>query len=137
MEGIRILSVYCQVLCDKKKREDVFDYFRNKKYNIYCLQDTHFTQNEENAIEVLWGYKCFHSTQTSNSRGVSILFNNNFDMEGNYVALDVVIETHKLTLISLSMDQILTPQTFMNKFQLLLMILETLHALFVEISTLF
>lgn len=81
MEEISILPVYCQVLCDKKKREDVFDYFRNKKYNIYCLQDTHFTPNEENAIEVLWGYKFFHSTQTSNSRGVSILFNNNFEFK--------------------------------------------------------
>jgi hypothetical protein len=48
----------------------------------------------------MWGFDCFFSSFSSNSRGVSILFNNNFeyeilkekrDLNGNYLALDVVI----------------------------------------------
>jgi hypothetical protein len=58
----------------------------------------------------MWGFDCFFSSFSSNSRGVSILFNNNFeyevlkekrDLNGNYLALDVVIDKQKLTLLSL------------------------------------
>jgi hypothetical protein len=58
----------------------------------------------------MWGFDCFFSSFSSNSRGVSILFNNNFeyevlkekrDLKGNYLALDDVIDKQKLTFLSL------------------------------------
>ena len=33
-----------------------FSYFRNNNYNIYCLQDTHFTEDREEFIRNEWGY---------------------------------------------------------------------------------
>jgi hypothetical protein len=63
--------------------------------------DTHFTSEIESSIRSMWGFDCFFSSFSSNSRGVSILFNNNFeyevlkekrDLNGNYLALDVVID---------------------------------------------
>ena len=110
MEGIRILSVNCQGLGNIGKRRDIFDYLCKKNFNIYCLQDTHFTEAQETQIQDMWGYNCYFSSYTSNARGVCILFNNNFefiihrkksDINGNYLALDISIEHQRLTLINL------------------------------------
>ena len=79
--SISIVSVNCQGLNNKQKRRDVFHYLRNKKYNIYFLQDTHFEEKTEQYILSEWGYKGFFSSYTSNSRGVGILFNNNFEFK--------------------------------------------------------
>ena len=110
MEGIRILTLNCQGLGDRKKRKDVFSYLRCKKYNIFCIQDTHFTPEIENIVRAEWGYECHFSSLSSNSRGVAILFNNNFEYkvirekkerDGNFLALDLEIENNRLTLITL------------------------------------
>jgi len=52
----------------------------------------------------------FFSLLSLNSKGVAILFNNNFefkilnetkDINGNYLVLDVIVEKERLTLVSL------------------------------------
>lgn len=106
MDNLKILSINCRGLSDKKKRKDVFDYLRKKKCSIYCLQDTHFTNSELNFIRSQWGYDIYISAGTSESRGVAILFSNNFeykvlsekhDQKGNMLILEVEIEK-KLTV---------------------------------------
>ena len=52
-----------------------------KKCNIYFLQDTHFEKKLEPYIRAEWGVECIFSSHNSQSRGVAILFNNNFDFE--------------------------------------------------------
>ncbi len=98
---IKIISLNCRGLRDSYKRKDMFDYLHSKNYNIYCLQDTHFTEEDENIIRSQWGYDCYISPGRSNARGVAVLFNNNFehkvlkkkqDAEGNYIMLNVEIE---------------------------------------------
>ena len=94
MESLTILSQNCQGLNDQRKRRDVFHYLRQKKHNIYLLQDTHFSLNSEAYVRSEWGYNCHFASKNSQSRGVAILFNNNFeykikkvykDPEGNYI----------------------------------------------------
>ena len=102
MSSIRIASMNCRGLGDLNKRRDVFNYLKQKPYSICCLQDTHFTaKKEENFIRSMWGFETYISPGTSDSRGVAILFNNNFEFEiisetkdkhGNYIALNVQIE---------------------------------------------
>lgn len=107
---IQIVSSNCQGLNSKEKRRDVFNYLKTKGCNIYCLQDTHFTNNDEPFIKNLWGGECIFNSYSSNQRGVAILFNNNFeykiyrtkkDNEGNLLGIDVEIEAKRLTLITL------------------------------------
>lgn len=83
---------------------------KNKHYNIFCLQDTHFTPELENIIRAEWGYDCYFNSFRSNARGVAILLNNNFEVKvlqvkrelsGNFLALDMRIEGRKVTLITL------------------------------------
>ena len=76
---ISVVSVNCQGLNGKQKRRDVFHFLKNKNYNIYLLQDTHLEDKIEHYVSAEWGYKAFFSSHASNSRGVAILFNNNFE----------------------------------------------------------
>jgi len=107
--SIKILSVNCQGLGNMEKRKDVFSYLRQKNYNIYCLQDTHFTKEMELIIRSQWGFDCIFNSYSSNSRGTAILFNNNFeykvidsvkDNEGNLLCVNIIIESYKLSLIN-------------------------------------
>ena len=110
MDKITICSVNCQGLGNPSKRRDVFNYLRNSNYSILCLQDTHFTKDIEKIIKSEWGYKVYFSSFSSQSRGVAILFKNNFefivhsfynDQKGNMIILDIEISKHRITLVNL------------------------------------
>ena len=70
------------------------------EWPIYCLQDVHFTKDQEQIIKKQWGYdQCYMTTYKSNARGTATLFNNNFEFQvvdniidnesGNYVVTHV------------------------------------------------
>ena len=40
------------------KRTDIFDFLRNTDCDIYCLQETYFTDTEERSILDLWNGEC-------------------------------------------------------------------------------
>ena len=105
-ENIRIMSLNCRGLGNTQKRKDVLNYLRQKKFSIYCLQDTHFTKDIENRIRSEWGYKTYFSHGKSDARGVCILMNNNFehrvldekaDEDGNFLVLKLELEK-KITM---------------------------------------
>ena len=107
---VKVVSMNCQGLADPRKRRDVFHYLREKSYSIYLLQDTHFDPKLENCIRAEWGYKCYFASYNSNSRGVSILFNNNFefsvnkvykDIAGNYIFATVRMMDKEFVIVSL------------------------------------
>ena len=109
-DSIVIVSMNCQGLGGKDKRKDVLNYLKKNKYSIYCLQDTHFTEKEENYIRTQWGFECYFSSYNSQSRGTAIFFNNNFeyklhkikrDIQGNKIVLDLTIANKKTTLINI------------------------------------
>lgn len=110
MAGVKIISINCQGLHDYKKRKDVFQFYRQQKCNILCLQDTHFTEDMENDITNEWGYTAYFNSFSSQSRGVAILFNNNFDFivhrktsydTGNFLAPGLTIENSRISLITI------------------------------------
>ena len=83
---------------------------RTKNYSIICLVDTHFSKDRERRITSEWGYKSYFSSFTTQSRGVAIFFNNNFefkvhsfynDHNGNMLVLDIEIDEHKITLATI------------------------------------
>ncbi|MEM6816943.1 MAG: reverse transcriptase domain-containing protein, partial [Bacteroidota bacterium] len=106
-----------------KKRRDVLHYIRSKKASIICLQDTHFTSELAKTVDIEWGYKSFHSTFASNSRGTTILFNNNFEFKvlnhvedtyGNYLILDIKIDDKRLTIANIYAPNKDSPEFFEN-----------------------
>jgi exonuclease III len=88
MSNIKIVSCNVQGLNNFQKRRDVFQFLRQKKYSICLLQDTHFETKLEKQIRAEWGYECFFASFSSQSRGVAILFNNNFDFKITKVIKD-------------------------------------------------
>ena len=110
MDKIKIISLNCRGINCLKKRRDVFNYIRAKNYSIICLQDTHITSSIENIVESEWGYKTIYSSYKSNSRGVALLFKNNFefvvhntyrDQSGNIILIDLSITDQRLTLVNI------------------------------------
>lgn len=109
-DHLTFVSMNVQGLGDGKKRRDVLNYLRGKKYNVYFLQDTHFTDKEINYIRSQWGYECYFSNFNSQSRGVAIFINNNFDFKfkglekdnlGNLLILHACVMSKDLTMICL------------------------------------
>lgn len=118
---LKVLTLNCQGLNDFNKRKDVFKNLRMKNYNIYFLQDTHFNEKEEILIQSQWGSKAFFNSYKTNSRGVAILLNNNFeykvhnvhkDDSGNYLILDTTIENMNLLLVNIYGPNLDTPNFY-------------------------
>ncbi|ESO92980.1 hypothetical protein LOTGIDRAFT_119738 [Lottia gigantea] len=78
---ISIITINCQGIGSPEKRKDVIQYYKQKNFNILCLQDNHFNEKDENKIEIKWGFKCISNSFSSNSRGVAILINNNIEFK--------------------------------------------------------
>lgn len=110
MPSLKIGSCNCQGLADFQKRRDVFQHLRQLKFNIYFIQDSHFKPSLEKQIRAEWGYECFFASNTSQSRGVAILFNSNFDFKiqktikdpnGNFLILNLKTMNNDLTLVNI------------------------------------
>ena len=110
MAELKILSFNVQGLGGIKKQKDVFNYLQNKNFDIVCLQDTHFTSDQEKHIRNRWEGSCFFSAAPqSNARGVAIFFgkkvdykihNQKQDENGNLLILDLTISNKRLSLIN-------------------------------------
>ena len=109
MSSVKIGSLNCRGLADEVKRKDFFLRCKNK-YDISVLIDTHCKKEKENQWRQEWGYTCYFSSHTGNSRGIAVLFNNTFqfkvhdeikDKEGNFLIFDVTIQECRMTLVAL------------------------------------
>lgn len=126
MDELKILTYNAQGLGGISKRTDVLDYLKNMNFDIYCLQDTHFTESDEKLIRNLWDNDCIFSNFRSNARGVAILFNKNLnynihnqisDNLGNYIILDISIHNQHFSLINIYGPNTDNPKFFQEIFQ--------------------
>ena len=109
---VRVLSYNTQGLQGIEKRVDIFEYLKNMRQDIYCLQDTHFIkENEINVIDQWGNNYCIFSNFKSNAHGVAIFFNKDLDYKihrkiidenGNFIILDLNVHNQRLSLINLS-----------------------------------
>lgn len=122
-EPVTFISLNVCGLSSPEKRKDVLNFLKQKRYSIYFLQDTHFIKKEENYIRTQWGFECFFSSFNSQSRGVAILFNNNFeytlhkvhpDEAGNRLIIEISIQGKKFTLINIYGPNKDTPEFYEN-----------------------
>ena len=106
-ESVKVLSANCQGLRNYQKRSDILQYFRETNASIVCLQDTHLLKSDIPSVKQIWNYCYLHGTKT-NSRGVAILLNNNFEHEviehnedGKYLQLILRCSSIKINLINI------------------------------------
>ena len=110
MSNLTIAALNCQGLGDYKKRRDVFQYLKQKRFDIYFLEDTHFDVKLERQIRSEWGYQCCFSSYSTQARGVAILFNSTFDFKinnvlkddsGNYLVVNLTTMEKTITLVNI------------------------------------
>ena len=108
--NIKLTSMNCQGLRDRKKCTDVLKYLKDLDSEIYCLQDTHWLTEDKRFVKTIWEGECFLNGQKSNSRGVAILFKKNFeykvtslkvDNNGNFITVLVTINELTFRLINI------------------------------------
>ena len=121
-----LLSANCQGLRTYEKRNDVLSYFKDTNASIVCLQDTHLLESDISSVKNIWP-ECYLNGVKSNSRGVIILVNNNFehevldiskDEEGNMLQLLIDCGTFKLNLINIYAPNKDDPNFFIKLKQL-------------------
>ena len=109
-DNIKVLSANCQGLQNIKKRIDVLLYYKETNANIVCLQDTHLIDDDIMAVKALWSNDVYINGGKTNSCGVAILLNNNFEYEvlscnkdknGNYLNLLMKLTSMKINLVTL------------------------------------
>ena len=110
----------------QKKRKEVFNLLREKKMNVCMLQETHFTKENENIIEAEWEFKCIFSNCSSQSCGVALPFNNNFqfvikntvcDENGQYVICELELSNERIIVTNfygLNTDNTLLLESFID-----------------------
>lgn len=125
MVDLKILSYNTQGLQTLQKRVDVFEYLKDRKCQIYCLQDTHFAKENEANIIDQWDSNCIFSNYKSNARGVAILFGKDLDYKvnrkiidenGNYIIIDITVTGKRFTLVNLYGPNVDDPKFFQNIF---------------------
>ena len=107
---LKILSANCQGIRDKRKCYDVINYMKESYPNIICIQDTHLLKDEADEMRTLSDCECYLSGFSTNSRGVAVLNSDNFeckivnseiDENGNYVCLDLELQSFSVRLINI------------------------------------
>ena len=104
---LQIASLNVRRIGNNAKRREVFNWLRKKKFSIYMLQEVHCSENTTDSWTSEWGYKALFSCCSSSKAGVSILFNNNFnlnviktlqDPNGRFIICDIEADGKLLTL---------------------------------------
>ena len=108
--SIVVLSANCQGLRNNEKCYDVISYMKQKQPHIVCLQDTHWMEVDKNRIKHIWENEIFICEGRTNSRGVAIFLNSNFeykvlssdrDKNGNYLGLLLTFSTMTVYLLTI------------------------------------
>ena len=100
MSSVKICSLNCRGLRNLQKRRDVFNFLREKKASIYCLQDTHLLNSDDASVHTQWGFDSILCQGKNDARGVMNLFLNNFeykllrtkkDDKGNLLVVEIEV----------------------------------------------
>ena len=127
-DDLCVLSANCQGLGDLEKRTDVLNYFNNCSANILCLQDTHWTDKLENALQREWEGDIAYSGLKSNARGVAILIKHNFeykilnthlDHSGNLMTISIETNNTSIKIINLYAPNNDNPAFFENILEII------------------
>ena len=111
MAKFNSMTFNCNGIGEKKKRQKVFTYLKDKLKNGFCfLQETHSTQIQESKWKSQWNGNIYFSHGSSNSTGCAIAFTDKFpvkivkqskDTEGRLLILETIIDDDKFLLINL------------------------------------
>ena len=107
---VSIASYNVRGISGYPKRSKIFNFLKNKYYDIICLQEIHSVKNIAKIWKSQWGGQTFYSHGTSNSKGCMILIKRkqktvihhiDTDQDGRYVILDLTVNGYHFMLCNL------------------------------------
>ena len=108
--SINVVTCNISGLKDKKKRQAVFYWLKEKDYDIIFLQETHcHSKQEVHRWSQEWNGQCIWSKGTNRSKGVAVLFNSKYkydvtnesiDNNGRYIVFNLVVGENKYRFIN-------------------------------------
>ena len=110
-------------MADRQKRQQVFNWLKQKQVKIALLQETHSTVETEQLWRFDWGGDILFSHGSNAARGAAILFDKDLpihihssltDNEGRYIVLDMEINGLRLTLCNIYAPNEDRPEFFVN-----------------------
>ncbi len=108
--SLNICSLNVKGLQDSLKRRAVFNTIRDKRKDIYLLQEVHCGPEQGKMWKNEWGGRAWFSEFSRNSVGVAILVDNSCDIdihdvqtdpEGRFIALDCSVNNKRLTICNI------------------------------------
>ena len=108
--NVKICSLNVRGLRNKDKRNKMFCWLKDQSYNIILLQETHSTIEINDDWKTEWGKRAYFSGGKSNSQGVCILINDDFNCDiinyfnivnGQLQAIELKINDKNITLINI------------------------------------
>ena len=91
-----------------QKQVDVLSYMKDRKANMICLQETHWTEKDLLSGKQICGNECYLNGTLTNSRGVAILLNKNFEYQiistksdsyGNFLYLSIKLSSSLISML--------------------------------------
>ena len=105
MDKLLIVSLNARGLKNKIKRSVLFSYFKQNRFDIVCLQETHITARDVIVWEKQWGGRIFFNEGTNRSKGEVILVSKQFAGEVNIemncnrtLVISIFYGEHELTV---------------------------------------
>jgi exonuclease III len=81
-KDLKLLSLNCRGLNNPNEMRKLFEWINDNKYDIICLQETFCTDKLKPVFDMCWNGISAHAlTDSSHSRGVTIMFNDKVDLE--------------------------------------------------------
>lgn len=102
MSDIKICSLNVRGIRNKVKRTALFNYFKQMKYDIICLQETHGTKEDFKIWEKHWGAECIFQEGTNRSKGEAILVSKHFIGEVHKIEC-----SERIIIVSIKIDNAL------------------------------
>ena len=121
MAKLRLASLNVRGLKDPTKRRQIFQYCKEKQFDVILLQETHLQKEDEYFVRSIWGGDIFHSYGENNARGVAIMIRKETkvnvkdvktDKLGRVIVLDIDFEGDSYTIINIYAPNLDTPQFF-------------------------
>jgi len=104
-----LVSLNAQGLRSSDRRELTFQFFNGKKFDIICLQETHWTSDLEIIVKRQWKADIYFPNRTANARGVPVLIQPRLhhivkqirsDNKGRIVNILLDIDDHILNIVN-------------------------------------
>ena len=119
MGKINLMSVNARGLKNKLKRKCMFTYFKEKRVDIICVQESHITDKDLHVWERQWGGKIIYNEGTERSKGELILVSKYF--KGDVVLIEkddrILIVSVKAEDITFFLINIYAPNENSEKLQ--------------------